>query len=216
MIAHSISPDFELNPVCKWEKAGQRNFPIEIGSMYTNHNTKGISIGRLARLGMGIILGAFVSLFTLGCNEKTHSEHNHATGKGMIFESAQIRLAPPGSQITGAYLKITNHGPGDRLVSAKTSVAGVVEIHEMKETDGMMKMRKMENGLSVGEHQTEVLRPGGNHLMLLELKRDLKAQETVAIELEFEKSGSHSVEFTVTSSDELHPSAKHGADGHKH
>jgi len=105
------------------------------------------------------------------------------------FENAWIRLVPPSSEITGAYVKIVNANLEDQLISAKSSISESVEIHSMIEKDGMMMMRHLENGIEIKEGEISILRPGGNHLMLIGLQKSLSLNDKVLIELEFEKQG---------------------------
>lgn len=83
---------------------------------------------------------------------------------------------------TGMFAQITS-ASGGKLVSASSAVAGVVEIHEMKMDGGVMKMRAMPAGLELPAGKTVELKPGGYHVMLLDLKQQLKEGETVALTL---------------------------------
>lgn len=125
---------------------------------------------------------------------KPTSEHG---GKGIDFVNPWVRSVPPMSKVTGGYVEITNHGEDDRLISAKSELSEVVELHEMSESEGMMKMRKLENGIALPSHKTVVLRPGGNHLMFIGLKKNLSAGEKEIVVLEFEKAGTKEVEFSI-------------------
>ena len=108
------------------------------------------------------------------------------------------RATPPAAKVGGGYAEIRNDGPEpDRLVSATAEVAGRVEIHEMGVKDGIMTMRPVEGGVPVPANGSAALAPGGYHLMLLELKRPLKAGESFAGTLTFEKAGTIPVTFDV-------------------
>lgn len=121
------------------------------------------------------------------------------------FENAWIRLVPPSSEITGAYLKIVNANLEDRLISAKSSISESVEIHSMIEKDGMMMMRHLENGIALQAGETSILRPGGNHLMLIGLQKSLSLNDKVLIELEFEKQGRKQITFEVKEASGMNP-----------
>ena len=105
---------------------------------------------------------------------------------------AQTRVTDPWvrgtvaqQKATGFFATITS-GAGTRLVSASSAVAGVVEIHQMAMEGNVMKMRALSNGLELPAGKTVELKPGGYHLMLLDLKQPLSAGDTVPVTLVFE------------------------------
>ncbi|MGO1080297.1 copper chaperone PCu(A)C [Inquilinus sp. CA228] len=109
-----------------------------------------------------------------------------------------VRATPPAAKVGGGYAEIRNDGSEpDRLVSATAEVAGRVEIHQMGLKDGIMTMRPVEGGVPVPADGTAALAPGGYHLMLMELKRPLKAGESFAGTMTFEKAGTVPVTFDV-------------------
>ncbi len=83
---------------------------------------------------------------------------------------------------TGAFFSITA-AQGGKLVSAASPVAGVVEIHEMAMDGNTMKMRALANGLDLPAGKAVELKPGGYHVMLMDLKAPLKAGESVELTL---------------------------------
>ena len=82
---------------------------------------------------------------------------------------------------TGMFAQITSTA-GGKLVSASSPVAGVVEIHEMSMDNNVMKMRAVP-ALDLPAGKAVELKPGGYHVMLLDLKQQLKAGDTVAVTL---------------------------------
>lgn len=123
----------------------------------------------------------------------------------LSFENAWIRIVPPASRITGGYIKILNSSTEDRFISASSNISDSVEIHSMIEKEGMMMMRKLENGIQLKSQEISELRPGGNHLMLIGLKKDLNVNDSVEIELVFEKQGKKVVSFQVKNASEMNP-----------
>ena len=110
------------------------------------------------------------------------------------------RATPGGAKVAGGYLKVTNGGAAaDKLVGATTDIAGRVEIHEMSMSGGVMQMRPLDAGLELKAGQTVELKPGGYHVMFMDLKRQLKEGETVKATLQFEKAGKVDVIFKVGS-----------------
>ena len=95
-----------------------------------------------------------------------------------------VRAAVPGQMATGAFMKITAR-EGSRLVSASSPVAGVTEVHEMKMEGNIMKMRALESGLELPAGKTVELKPGGYHVMLMDLKGPLAKDSTVPLTLVF-------------------------------
>jgi periplasmic copper chaperone A len=108
------------------------------------------------------------------------------------------RATPAGAKVGGGYLSIENTGAEpDRLVSASASVAGRVEVHEMAVTNGVMTMRPLEAGIVVPPGGKVELKPGGFHIMFMDLKQPLKQDERLKGTLVFEKAGTVEVEFKV-------------------
>jgi copper(I)-binding protein len=75
----------------------------------------------------------------------------------------------------------------DALLSASTDAVKAVELHETRREGGTMKMRPLPRAELPAGDRIE-LKPGGHHLMLLDLKRDLKVGDTVRLHLTFEKA----------------------------
>jgi copper(I)-binding protein len=113
-------------------------------------------------------------------------------------ETPWIRATPAGAQVAGGYMKIENTGKEtDRLVGGSTGIAGKFEIHEMKMTGNVMRMRELDKGLEVPPGQGVELKPGSYHVMLTDLKQPAKAGDKVKGTLVFEKAGKVDIEYTV-------------------
>ncbi len=98
---------------------------------------------------------------------------------------AWIRATVPGQSGTGAFMKL-NSASGSRLVGVSTPVAGVAAVHEMQVDGDIMRMRAVTGGLALPAHQTVELKPGGYHVMLMDLKQPLVKGTTVPVTLRFE------------------------------
>ncbi|MCO5090444.1 copper chaperone PCu(A)C [Bosea sp. (in: a-proteobacteria)] len=108
------------------------------------------------------------------------------------------RATPAGAKVGGGYLVIENTGTADdRLVSVSAPFAARTEIHEMAVKDGIMTMRPLEQGVALPAGAKVVFKPGGYHIMFMELREPLKQGEMVKGTLTFEKAGSVEVEFKV-------------------
>jgi copper(I)-binding protein len=97
---------------------------------------------------------------------------------------AWVRPTVEGQMGTGAFMTLRAKEPM-RVVGARSAVAGVVEIHEMAMQNNVMRMRAIES-LTLPAGQAVELKPGGYHVMLMDLKRALKPGEKVTIELQLE------------------------------
>ena len=96
---------------------------------------------------------------------------------------------------TGAFMQIQS-AAGGKLVSVSSTAAGVAEIHEMKMDGNTMKMRAVP-ALDLPAGKAVDLKPGGYHVMLLDLKAPLKAGDTVALTLVIEGQGGQRETLTV-------------------
>lgn len=99
-------------------------------------------------------------------------------------EDAWVRGTVATQKATGAFMRLTPSANA-RLVSASSPVAGVVEIHEMAMENDIMKMRQVP-GLDLAAGRAMELKPGGYHVMLMDLKQQVKGGESVPITLVFE------------------------------
>ena len=85
----------------------------------------------------------------------------------------------------------------DRLVAAESDAAQKVEIHEMKMDGSVMRMRELEKGLEIPPGGSVMLKPGGYHIMFMELKAPFAKGAKVPVTLVFEKAGKVDVQFAV-------------------
>ena len=92
-----------------------------------------------------------------------------------------VRATVPAQKATGAFMQITS-AQDARLVEARSPVAGVVEVHEMVMEKEVMKMRAMK-GLDLPAGKNGELKPGGYHVMLMDLKEQMKEGTTVPVTL---------------------------------
>jgi hypothetical protein len=119
-----------------------------------------------------------------------------AVGEMETGESAEGGMGMAG---TGAvFMLLVNDGAeADRLLGGSTDVAEVVEIHETTMEGEVMKMRMLPDGLEIPAKGEVLLKPGGYHVMLIGMKQDLKPGDPFTVDLEFEKSGTVTVEPEV-------------------
>lgn len=99
-------------------------------------------------------------------------------------KDAWVRGTVEPQKATGAFMQITS-AQGGKLVGVRSPAAGVAEVHEMAMEGNVMKMRAVP-ALDLPAGQAVELKPGGYHVMLMELKQPLKAGETVPLTLTVE------------------------------
>lgn len=125
--------------------------------------------------------------------------HDYKAGT-LKIDHPWTRATPGGAKVGGGFMKITNTGTEtDRLVGASADIAKTLEIHEMKMEGNVMKMRALEKGLEIKPGETVELKPGGYHVMFIDLAAPLKEGEKIKGELVFEKAGKVEVEFKIES-----------------
>jgi len=112
------------------------------------------------------------------------------------IENAYVRATAPGQPAAGAFMKIENSGSADQLVSASSPAAGEVQLHQMSMEGNVMKMGQVKD-IAVPASGSVDLKPGGYHIMLMNIKAPLRAGETVPVKLKFAKAGEVEVKLPV-------------------
>jgi copper(I)-binding protein len=96
-------------------------------------------------------------------------------------KDAWVRGMVEAQTTTGAFMRITSKSAA-RLVGARSPAAGMVEIHQTTMEGGVMRMRPVE-AIELPAGKTVELKPGGYHVMLMQVPRALKEGETVPVTL---------------------------------
>jgi len=113
------------------------------------------------------------------------------------IEKAWARATAPGAPVAGGYMTIRNKSAApDRLVGASSAAAARVELHVHIKEGEVMKMRQV-SAYDVPANGAFELKPGGAHLMFLQIARPFKEGDRIPVKLKFEKAGEVSVEFAV-------------------
>jgi len=112
------------------------------------------------------------------------------------IENAYTRATVPGQMVAGGFMKVENRGVVDLLVSASSPAAGEVQLHEMAMEGNVMKMRQVKD-IPVPAGGSVELKPGGMHLMFMNIKAPLVAGDTIPVKLKFAKAGEVEVKFPV-------------------
>ncbi len=99
----------------------------------------------------------------------------------VTIKDAWVRATVAQQKATGLFMSVMS--PVDAtLVSARSAAAGVVEVHEMSMDNGVMKMRQIP-GLALPAGKVVELKSGGYHVMLMDLKAQVKVGDVVPVTL---------------------------------
>jgi copper(I)-binding protein len=115
----------------------------------------------------------------------------------VAIDNPWARATAPGAKVAGGYMKIRNSAAApDRLIGASSPAAARVELHVHLREGEVMKMREVK-GYDVPAKGAFELKPGGAHLMLMEIRRPFAEGEKVPVTLKFERAGEIKVDFHV-------------------
>jgi copper(I)-binding protein len=107
-----------------------------------------------------------------------------ALAQTVLVQNAWARATVQGQKATGVFMSLSSPA-GARLKSVSTPVAGIAEVHEMRMDGDVMNMAARKDGLELPAGKTVELKPGGYHLMLMDLKIALKKGSTIPLTLVF-------------------------------
>ena len=147
------------------------------------------------------VLSAAVVLAVAACSPPAPpaagplTEHA-AAAPGISTSEAWAAVTPAGATVGAGYMTISNNGPADTLISATSSRAQRVELHEMSMDGDVMRMRPVPN-FTVPADGVVSLTPNGLHLMLTGLSAPLVAGDNVPVTLTFERAGVVEVSLPV-------------------
>ncbi len=152
-------------------------------------------------------------------NENTTAqEESAAPGSTVIIEGGWVR-ATKGTEdpsMSAAFMSLTNPTDSDITLTAGASdVAGMTQLHEMvMDADGKMMMQEVDGGIPVKAGSHAHLEPGGNHVMLMDLKQELAPGDEVALTLTFDDGTTQELLLPVKefTEEEPHYHESEGAD----
>ena len=112
------------------------------------------------------------------------------TLNNLRIEDPFARATLPNQPVAGGFMVISNTGDADdTLVAARSAAAARMEIHEMAMDGDVMRMRELSGGLVIPAGETVMLKPGGYHIMFMELSGPLVEGSETEVTLTFEKAG---------------------------
>ncbi len=122
---------------------------------------------------------------------------HEATKNGVTLAHAWIRATPAGATVGAAFMEIkTDDKTTDKLIGVATEAAARPEIHTHIMDGNVMKMRRID-AIELKPATSHILKPMGDHLMLIDLKGPLKEGDLVKLTLTFEKAGAIDIDATV-------------------
>jgi copper(I)-binding protein len=161
---------------------------------------QGETEGRISRMPrhpvIGCVVGSIAVLAAALASGSASAMAQNDARANLRIEHPYARPTPPGARTGGAYLTIENRGQQDRLIRVATPAAGAAEIHSMTMEGNVMRMRAVA-AVEIPSHATTALKPGGFHVMLMDLKQPLVAGGTLPLSLTFEKAGTIDVTARV-------------------
>ena len=135
-----------------------------------------------------ITVALFVSLLSLPLASRA--------APPVAVANAWARATVPGQMASGAFMTLTSAAPV-KLVGISTPVAGVAQVHEMTMQGTTMKMQAV-HSLDLPAGRRVELKPGGYHVMLMDLKQPLKAGDKIPLTLRLESADKKVVEQAVS------------------
>jgi periplasmic copper chaperone A len=130
----------------------------------------------------------------------------------LVITTPWATRPPTGARVAGGYLRVTNSGTtSDRLVGGKAAFAKRVEVHEMAMVSGVMRMRELDAGIEIKPGETVELKPGGYHLMFMDMTAPLVPGQPAKLTLQFATAGAVDVDLAV-----MPPAAGKANSGHSH
>jgi len=115
----------------------------------------------------------------------------------ITVENPYVRAVPPGQMNSAAFMQLNNSGSEQvALISASSSIAKNVELHNHINADGIMKMRQVDK-VNIAANGTASLQPGGYHIMLIGLNQDLTEGQEIDLKLQFSDGSEQALTIPV-------------------
>ena len=116
----------------------------------------------------------------------------------IVVKDAWVGKVPPSSPVAAAYFTVENEGNADdKLLSVTTSISGHTMIHQTVVDDRGVASMEMIDALVIPAGKSVELKPGGTHVMLMDLKEPVTDKDSIELDLKFEKAGDIKVEAPV-------------------
>ena len=170
----------------------------------TIKNTRNTTTGR--RIG-ALLLGVSLATSLAACGDDSADQDTSSSAASVQRAADVVKVTDPwvrategakDTSMTAAFMVLDNEGSEDvQLVGASAGIAGRTELHEMAMQDGKSVMQKIEGGLELRAGSGQLLQPGGNHVMLMDVAAPVAAGDEVEVVLEFSDGSTTSVQAPV-------------------
>lgn len=193
-LTHDLEPDASFTITLDFEIAGPIDVPVTVYA--------GQSAAAAATPAPPVTAGT-IEITGAWARQAAGGGHDHGAAAGGQHGTpeagGEMQQAQTHGSSTGVvYMTIENQGDApDRLIAAATDAAEIVEIHQVIDDDGVMRMRPLADGLEIAPGETVSLESGGYHLMLIGLTESLLTDQTFTVTLTFEEAGEVTVEALV-------------------
>jgi hypothetical protein len=117
-----------------------------------------------------------------------------SSGNSGSMDHSTMQIDGP---LSAAYMIIENSGGADKLMSVSGDVAEAIEVHQTRESNGMMMMEPVTSGVDVPANGALELKPGSYHIMLMNVKNGLNPGDTFKLTLKFSSGKEIPVDVTV-------------------
>ena len=155
-------------------------------------------------------LVAAIALSAL-CIVTALAENTVVKAGDLEITAAWMRATLPGQPVAAGYMIIENKGSEpDRLLSASSTATPMTEVHNMAMDGDIMKMAELNDGLEIPAGGKVELKPGGTHIMFMDLKQGFKEGETVRMTLKFANAGEADIDLPVQAAGSKEMQPKHG------
>jgi copper(I)-binding protein len=169
----------------------------------------------------------FFSLFSVlvlfSSNLYAHSNHihskkpkdtlnTHKDTRAIHVKHARVNPIFAGMPVTAAYFTLRNKSDKDiTLVAVSGSISERIEIHEHTMENGLMKMQEVVDGVVLPAGKKIRFKPGGHHIMIMDVNQDIKEGDIVELTLEFTDGSKQMVKAKA-----IKPSMDHSQDSGHH
>jgi periplasmic copper chaperone A len=156
------------------------------------------------------IVAAAALIFTQVLTSHVMAADDYTVGSLHITQP-WARATPKGAANGAGYMTVTNNGTtAARLNCVSSDAAAKCQIHEMSMDGGVMKMRPVAGGLEIKPGETVTLKPGGYHVMLVDIKQPLEPGKTIAATFKVDNGGTVQVDFPIAAIGAPAPGASTG------
>lgn len=148
-----------------------------------------MSISLTRRPAAALVAAAAPLLILTACSSSDDTDSSAASDtsqvqSALVVSDQWVKAVPADEHMSALFGVLTNNSDQEiRVVSGSTAVAGMVEMHETVDQGGETVMKEKAGGFAIPANGSLTLDPGGDHIMLMDLKQGIKAGETVTLDL---------------------------------